>query len=607
MSCSHPIARPGRRPVLALLAGGWLAPAAARAEHAIAWGETPKYPPEFTQFDYVNPEAPKGGRLNLHGWGSFDKLNPFTLKGIAANGIETLVFETLCEPSDDEPMTMYGLLAEDIDFAPDALSITFRVNGAARFSDDSPVLAADVKHSFDTLVGKHAHPRFRQYFGDVARVVILDRRSLRFEFRRRNHELHMILGTQLPVFSRNWGVGRNFDAVVLEAPIASGPYEVEKVDLGKSIGYRRRADWWAAQLASRRGMFNFTHVTWKYFKDDAARLEGFKAGEFDWMLETSAKSWARGHVGRRYNTGEIVKREFRHSNAAGIQGFAMNTRRPLFRDVRVRQALAYALDFEWMNRQIFYDQYVRSPSYFTNSQMQADGPPGQDELDLIDALGLERRAELLEDAPVPPSTSPPGSLRDNLREATRLFAEAGWTVDNVGLLRNRKGEYFDFEVLSYSRSLERLAVPWVHNLEKLGVTVRLRIVDLALYQKREDNFDFDVVVQTYSASQTPGNELVERFSSRSARVKGSDNLCGVRDPAVDAVISRLLQSRTRGELVTAARVLDRLLRHGWYLVPHFHAPAHRIAYRRKLAFPDKLPRYYGAESWMLKTWWMAQP
>lgn len=590
-----------------LVAALLLAASPAWAAHAIAWGESPKYPADFPYFDYVNPDAPRGGRLNLHGWGSFDKLNPFTLKGIALSGVENLMFETLAEASEDEPATMYGLLAEDIDFAPDRMSITFRLHPDARFSDGNPVLAADVRHSFDTLTGKYAHPRFRQYFADVARVVLVDARTVRFEFRRRNHELHMILGTQLPVFSRAWGEGKPFDTVVQDPPVASGPYLLDKVDWGRSASFVRNPDWWAREHPVRKGMFNFERVVWKYFKDDTSRLEGFKAGEFDWILETSAKSWARGHVGRRYTSGAIVKREFRHSNAAGIQGFAMNTRRPLFADVRVRQALTLALDFEWMNRQMFYDQYVRSPSYFTNSVMQAEGAPEPDEVEFLLSLGLPIRPEVFEEVPPPPSTLPPGSLRANLRQAMRLLADAGWTVDGQGVLRGKKGERFEFEVLTYSRSLQRLAVPWAHNLEKLGIRVRLRIADLALYQRREDAFDFDVVIASYGAGQIPGNELTQRFGSRSARVRGADNLSGVRDPAVDATIARLLQSQTRGELVTAARVLDRLLRDGWYTVPHFHAPAHRVAYWSHLAHPERLPRYYTAESWMLKTWWMSRP
>ncbi len=592
---------------LAAAAVSTLATPTAQAAHAIAWGDAPKYPPGFAHFDYVDPQAPRGGSVNLNGFGSFDKLNPFTLKGLAAAGVGALMFEALAEASDDEPFTMYGLLAEDIDFAADGLSITFRLHPKARFSDGEPVTAEDVRHSFETLVGKQAHPRFRQYFADVAKVVVVDERTVRFEFRRRNHELHMIIGTQLPVFSRKWGAGKPFDQLVRDPPVASGPYLIEKADWGKSITFRRNPEYWARDLPVRRGMFNFERITYKYFKDETARLEGFKAGEFDWIAENSAKNWARGHVGRRYDSGEIVKREFRHSNAAGMQGFVMNTRRPLFADVRVRRALALAMDFEWMNRQVFFGQYVRSPSYFTNSEMQAQGLPGPDELALMEPLRAKLPPEVFREVPMPPSTGAPGSLRENLRLALKLLAEAGWKVADDGRLRNARGEPFEFEVLTYSKGLERVAVPWARNLEKLGIAVRLRTTDPALYKKREDEFDFDVVVTSYGASQTPGNELVERFTSAAAAEKGSDNLAGVRDPAVDAIVEALLRSRTRAELVAAARVLDRLLRHGWYLVPHFYAPAHRVAYRRTLGHPATLPLYYGAENWMLKTWWAAPP
>ena len=590
----------------AALAGAFASlPGPARAAHALAWGAEPKYPPGFAHFDYVNPDAPRGGSVNLDGFGSFDKLNPFTLKGIAAAGLGVLMFETLAETSDDEPFSMYGLLAEDIDFAADGLSITFRLNPKARFNDGSPVTADDVKHSFQTLTGKSAHPRFRQYFGDVARVVVVDRLTVRFEFKRRNHELHMIIGAQLPVFSRKWGAGKPFDAVVQDEPVASGPYRIEKADWGKSITYRRDPNYWGDGLNVRRGMFNFGRITYKYFKDETARLEGFKAGEFDWIFENSAKNWARGHTGRRYASGEIRKTEFRHSNAAGMQGFVLNSRRPQFADVRVRRALGLAMDFEWMNRQIFYGQYIRSPSYFTNSEMQATGLPSPAELALLEPLRDRLPAEAFGEAPIPPSTEAPRSLRQNLREALALLADAGWKVADDGRLRNAKGEPFEFEILSYSKGLERVAVPWARNLEKLGISARLRVTDPALYQKRGDEFDFDVLVHSYTASQTPGNELIERFTSAAADEKGSDNLPGIREPAVDSLVRTLLASRTREELVTAARALDRVLRHGYWLVPHYHAATHRVAYWNRLAHPEKLPLYYGPQAWMLKTWWVA--
>ncbi|KAA0218855.1 MAG: ABC transporter substrate-binding protein [Lautropia sp.] len=589
------------RVALALTLGALAGPAL--AAHALAWGDAPKYPPGFAHFDYVNPQAPRGGTLSLAGYGSFDKLNPFTLRGLAAAGLGTLMFETLAVSSEDEPFSMYGLLADDIRFAEDALSITFHLNPRARFWNGDPVTAEDVRHSFEVLTGRQAHPRFRQYFADVARVVVVDMATVRFEFARRNHELHMIIGMQLPVFSRKWGAGQPFDSVVQDEPLTSGPYRIERFDWGRTITYRRDPAWWAADLNVRRGMFNFERVVYKYFKDETARLEGFKAGEFDWVAENSAKNWARGHTGRHYDSGEIVKREFRHSNSAGMQGFVLNTRRPAFADVRVRQALALAMDFEWMNRQVFYGQYVRSPSYFTNSEMEAKGLPSADELALLEPLRAQLDAAVFGEAVMPPTTDPPSSLRANLRRALALLAEAGWKVDGEGVLRNARGQAFGFEILSYSKGLERIAVPWARNLGKLGIAARLRITDPALYQKRMDEFDFDVAIHLYAASQTPGNELLERFSSTAADGKGSDNFAGIRDRAVDAIVQRLLASRTRAELVTAARALDRVLRAGWYLVPHFYAPTHRVAWRARLAHPDTLPLYYAAETWLLETWW----
>jgi microcin C transport system substrate-binding protein len=568
----------------------------------MAWGAEPRYPPGFRHFDYADPDAPRGGTLTLDGFGSFDKLNPFTLKGVVAAGVNLLVFDTLTEQSDDEPFAMYGLLAQSMRLAPDRLSMTFRLDPRARFSNGDPVLAADVKHSFETLMSRQAHPRFRNFFGDVKAVTTPDSRTVRFEFRRRNHELHMILG-QLPVFSRKWGGGKPFDQVVQEPPIASGPYEIESADWGRAITFRRRADYWAAEVPSRRGMYNFEHVVYKYFKDEVARLEGFKAGQFDWIHENSAKNWARGHAGPKYRSGEIVKRHFPHANAAGMQGFVMNTRREPFADVRVRRALAQAFDFEWMNRQVFHGQYVRSPSFFTNSEMAATGLPGADEMALLEPLRASVSPVVFGEAPMPPDTTPPNSLRGNLRIGLELLREAGWTVDEEGTLRNVRGEPFEFEVLSYSSALERIAVPWARNLEKLGIRANLRVTDPVLFQKRTDEFDFDVTVTSYPASQTPGNELVDRFGSAAADQKGSDNAAGVRDPAVDALIAKVLASDSREELVTASRALDRVLRHGWYLVPHFHVAAHRVAFRDVFGFPRTLPRYYAAQPWLLKTWW----
>ncbi len=591
-----------------LVLGVAFVPPAAQAAYALAWGGEPKYPEGFSHFGYANPKAPRGGTVNLDGFGSFDKLNPFTLKGLAADNALQLMFETLAEASDDEPLAMYGLLAKDMEFAKDELSITFKLNPKARFSNGEAVLAEDVKHSFDTLLGKGAHPRFKQFFADVSKAVVLDPLTIRFEFKRRNHELHMIIGMQMPVFSRKWGLdatgkAKPFDQVVQDPPIASGPYLISKTDWGKSISYKRDINYWGKDLPIRQGVYNFDLINIRYYKDETSRLEGFKAGEFDWIAENSAKNWARGHTGRKYGH-EISKIEFKHSNAAGIQGFALNTRRSQFVDVRVRQALGLAFDFEWMNRQVFFGQYMRSPSYFTNSDMQAKGLPSAAEMLVLEPLRDKLPIEVFGEAVTPAIMDKPTSLRESLRKARALFEAAGWKVADDGKLRNEQGEAFSFEVLSYSKALERIAVPWVRNLEKLGVDARMRVTDPALYQKRGDEFDFDVLVNSYPSNQTPGNELMERFSSKASKEKGSDNLPGVESDVVDQLIAKLLQARSRDELVTYALVLDRILRAGYYLVPHFHSASHRVAYWQKLKHPETLPLYYSAKAWFLKNWWL---
>ena len=376
----------------------------------------------------MNPQAPRTGSVNRDGFGTFDKLNPFTLRGIAGAGLGELMFETLADQSWDEPFSVYGLLAEDMDFAADQLSITFRLHPEARFWNGDPVLADDVKHSFEVLTSKLAHPRYGQYFGDVRNVTVVSERVVRFDFKQRNQELHLILATGLPIFSRKWGDGLPFDQVALQEPLTSGPYRLESVDFGKTISFRRREDYWGADLGVRRGMFNFERMTFKYFKDETARLEGFKAGEYDWIFENSAKNWARGHTGRRYADGDLVKASFAHSNVAGMQGFAMNLRRPLFKDLRVRKALALAFDFEWMNRQVFFNQYTRSDSYFANSPMAAKGKPEGAELALLrvdrrhaGSCGLRRRAAATGDdaAGLPARQPAPGCCSCSRRRVGR--------------------------------------------------------------------------------------------------------------------------------------------------------------------------------------------
>ena len=356
-----------------------LAPVA-DAVPGMALGYTPAYPPGFDHFAYVNPDAPKGGDLNLSAVGSFDSLNPFTLKGQSAGGLGDLMFETLMTPSLDEPFSQYGLLADDARLAPDGMSITFHINPKARFYDGTPVTADDVKFSFDTLREK-GHPQYRFYWADIKRAVVLDRLDVRFEFARINPELHMIVG-QIPIFSRAWVGQRDFDKMALQQPITSGPYRIEKYELGKYITFVRNPDYWARDLNVRRGMYNFDRVTFKYYRDFTVVLEGFKAHEFDFNVEYNSKTWARDYVGAKFRGGKIIKTELPHHNDAGMQGFVFNLRRSLFQDIRVRRALSLALDFEWSNRKLFYNQYKRCDSYFSNSELASSGIPSGAELKL---------------------------------------------------------------------------------------------------------------------------------------------------------------------------------------------------------------------------------
>lgn len=568
----------------------------------MALGETPRYAPGFSHFDYVNPNAPKGGRLLLPAMGSFDSLNPYTLKGDKESGLGLLV-DTLMEKSLDEPFAMYGLLADDMALADDGLSVRFHLNPAARFSDGSPVLAEDVKASFDTLTrDKTAHPRYRMYFADVKQVTVLDTRTVRFDFRRRNAELHMILG-ELPVFARRWLQGQPLASRTLQPPLASGPYLLARYALGKYSVYQRRPDYWARELPSRRGQYNFDRIEFRYMLDDTVRLEAFKAGEFDVSVENVAKQWARGYSGRAFASGALKKLEVPHGNGAGMQGFAMNLRRPLFADKHVRQALVLAFDFDWANRQLFYRQYTRSDSYFSNSELAARGLPGADELALLNPLKDKLDPAVFGPAIDAPKSPDALSLRANLRQAQKLLADAGWRMGDDGWLVNAAGQRLEFEFLTYTRTFERVAAPYQRNLEKLGVKLNVRMVDPALFQKRLEQFDFDMTVAGFPQSASPGNEQLDYFGSAAARQPGSNNLIGLQDPAVDALLQRFVTFRHRAELVAASRALDRVLRAGYYLMPNWHLAYHRIAYRDIFGRPERLPRYFQAQDWVERTWW----
>ena len=584
---------------------------AAWAAHAYAQFGDIKYPAGFAHFDYANPDAPKGGEIVLvppTRISNFDKYNPFTLKGTAPPGLAGLVFESLLTGTLDEPTTAYGLLAEDIEVAPDRRSATFRLHPLARFQNGDPVLAADVKHSFDTLMSKQAAPQYRVYFGDIAGATVLGERTVRFDFKHDSAELPLLVGGGLPVFSRKWGLDggrlKPFDQVVMDMPIASGPYKIGRVNFGRDITYVRDPNYWARDLGVRRGLFNFDRVTYKVYADDKVRLEAFKAGEFDFIQAFIAKEWAREYKGKKFDSGELVKREFEHGNAGDFQGFLFNTRREKFKDARVREAIGLAMDFEWMNRQLFYNAYTRMRGYFVASDFEAKGLPTPEERALLEPLRRHVPDEVFtQPVPLPPSTDGPGGLRANLRRAKALLEAAGWAYRD-GALRNAQGVPLEIEFLDNQGSMARVVTPFMQNLEKLGIRPNYKVVDFALLQKRQDVFDFDIVSVRMLGSEAPGAELMTRYSSEAADTEGSSNFIGVKSPAVDALLRKAVSARTRDDLVPALRALDRVLRHGHYVVPAWYSSRHRVAYRGgRFVLPTVIPRYYEPEGWALATWW----
>jgi microcin C transport system substrate-binding protein len=576
------------------------------AAHAYAQFGDIKYPPGFAHFEWVNPNAPKGGHLvRTPGLRvtNFDKYNPFTTKGTEAPGLSALVFETLLTGTYDEPATAYGLLAEDVEVAPDRLSVTFRLNPAARFHDGKPVMAADVKHSFDMLTSKAAAPYVRIYFNDVKRAVVIGPRTIRFEFARASAELPLVIGG-LPVFSRDWGGGKPFDQVIMDIPIATGPYRIGRMNFGRDITYERDPNYWAKDLGVRRGMYNFDRITYKIYLDSTAQTEAFKAGEFDYIEARSAREWARIYTGKKFSSGELIKAELAHKNPGDFQSFWINIRRDKFKDVRVRQALTLAMDFEWMNRRLMYNAYVRCTSWFNASDFEATGRPGPEELAVLEPLRQKLPAMVFtEPVPLPPSTNPPGSLRDNLRKARDLLAAAGWTYRD-GALRNAQGEPFTLEYLTADAGQQAIT-PYFQALAKLGIQAEYRRGDFALIQKRLEVFDFDLFTIRIPGNTSPGAELLDRFGSQTADASGSNNLIGIRDPAVDALVDLVVSATTRPQLVARLKALDRVLRHGHYVVPQWFNKTFRVAYRGgKFEQPETKPLYYTADPWITSTWWI---
>ncbi|MBW2470946.1 MAG: ABC transporter substrate-binding protein [Deltaproteobacteria bacterium] len=571
------------------------------AAHGISIDGKLKYKPGFKQFDYTSEQARKGGSLILHDLGSFDKMNPYTLKGSAPSGLNNLVFETLTASSLDEPFAAYGLIAKDIELADDRLSVTYTIDENAKFSDGTAITPEDVEFSLNTLKSNAAHPFYQAYLQDITSSEILGKDRIRFNFARVNRELHMI-ASQVPVFSKKFYSKHPFDDPSMVPPVGSGPYVVETVNPGKSITYKRNPDYWAKDHPTRKGMFNFDTITFKYFRDQIVSVEAFKANEFDFMYINIAKQWARDLVGPKFDSKRIIKEYLPHKNNQGMQGFVFNLRNPLFQDRGVRMALGMAFDFEWANNNLFFNEYTRSASYFSNSDLAAKGRPEGLELEYLLPFKEQLPPEIFNQQPTPFSTEVPNSLRGNLRKAKKILEEAGWTVQD-GRLADKEGRPFEFEILLVSPSFERVMAGYVNNLNKLGVNASYRTIDPALYIDRLNRFDFDMTVNVFGQSQSPGNEQRDYWHSGSAERQGSRNLIGIKDPIVDELVDKIIYATTQEELTAACRALDRVLWYGFYVVPNWYVARHRVSYWNKFNRPEKLPLYYNPIQ-ALMTWWM---
>jgi microcin C transport system substrate-binding protein len=595
-ACSARLLRAGAFALLGLCAQVQAAP-----QHALTlYDEPPKYPANFKHFDYVNPDAPKGGILRLPGLNGFDSFNPFIVKGNAAEQIG-LVYDSLTYHSPDEPFTEYGLLAEKVEKGPDNSFVRFYLNPRARFHDGSPVTSEDVVFTYETLI-KDGHPMYRHYYADVDKVVAEDKLRVRFDFKHKgNRELPLILG-QLQILPKHWWASRDFTKGNLEPPLGSGPYRIAKFEANRSIQFERVKDWWGKDLPVSRGSYNFDVIRVDYYRDMSVALEAFKAGQFDFNLEYSAKDWATGYDSPALRAGLFVQQALPNNNPVGMQGYAFNLRRPMFQDRRVREAIALLFDFEWNNKQLFYGAYKRTHSYFQNSDMEGRGLPDADELKLLEPLRGKIPDEVFTQEFNPPVSDGSGMIRDQSRRAYQLLTEAGYKVVNDRMV-GPDGKPLAFEFLNAQANLERVILPFKRNLAELGIDLQIRRVDVSQYINRMRDRDFDMTSVIWPQSSSPGNEQLEFWHSASADNPGSRNYLGLRDPAIDSLVEGLIRADSRQSLITHARALDRVLLWGHYVVPNYYVDTFRIAYWKRFGRPARSPKYADG----MLTWWQTSP
>jgi len=583
----------------ALLQTPGAASALERRHGLSAFGEL-KYPADFKHFDYVNPDAPKGGRLSTVGVSSvltFNHFNPYILKGDAAEGLE-LIYDTLMVRAQDEPDAMYGLVAEAAEVSDDRLSATFFLRPEARFRDGSPVIADDVVFSLKTLKEK-GHPTFQVRLKDIASAAAIDAHTVKFDFKGGNLRDLPLVAASLPVLSKAFYTAHDFAKESLDPPLSSGPYEISGYRQGTFVTYKRRPDYWAAELPVNKGRYNFDEVRFEYYRDRTVSLEAFKAKAYDLREEFTSKSWATEYRFPAVLSGSVKLMTLPDGSPSGAQGLFINTRREKLADVRVRKALDYAFDFEWTNKSLFFGMYTRTASYFENSDLKAEGAPNPEELALLEPFRDKLSLEVFSDAYKPPVTDGSGRSRPNVRAASQLLDEAGWKLQD-GVRKNAKGETLDLEFLIEDPVTERILSPYAGKLNELGIKASLKRIDAAQEQERLKTYDFDLLTQRYSLAVTPGPEVRAFWSSEAGKQDGSYNLAGISDPVVDTLIDKILLAKSRDELRAACRAIDRVLRAGHYWVPEWYKNVHHVAMWDKFSFPAVKPKY---DRGIVDTWW----
>ena len=590
-----------------LILAAQVTPARAEAlsdSHVLSTFGSHKYGPDFEHFDYVNPNAPKGGRIRVSGFGSFDSLNPFIVKGTPAGHV-FLIYESLFEAAYDEPLVSYGLIAERVSYPADYSSATYTLRAEARWHDGMPITVEDVIFSFESL--KKAHPRYAYYYKNVVKAEKTGERQVTFTFDEKGNRELPDITAQLTILPKHFWEGtdaegnkRDIMASSLEPPLGSGPYRVKEVKPGSSLTLERAPDFWSKDLNVNVGRHNFDEIHVVYFRDQTVMFEAFKADHLDVRVENQAKRWATGYDFDAVKEGRVVQQVFKDKNPEAMSAFVFNMRRAKFADPRVRLAFNYAFDFEWTNRNIFFDQYTRTSSYFVKSELAHSGVPEGLELEILDDLRGQVPEEVFTTEFSNPSHAEKGAGRKNMRTALKLFKEAGWVTREGALVNAETGERMSAEFLIRSPDSERIVLPYKQTLERLGIEVTLRAVDTSQYRRRTDTFDFDIVMSGWGQSLSPGNEQRDFWGSISADREGSRNLGGIKDAAIDKLIDRIILSKNREEQLAATRALDRVLLWNHFVVPNWYFDGVRVARWDRFGIPQVHPDYGFS---YLSTWW----